>query len=519
MKNNNKQGISPELEFISSLINQAKFKEALEKLESFEKQNPNDTNFQFNKLGFLVDIGFGLKNKNIVQQGLDIGENNLINPKYTKHKTSVHYNLANGYLSLYELSEKKDIESIPQSEDLQKAKSHFRKAIEICNDNVPNLKKQMWVNYGNCLDNLGRTVEAFYAYDEALKIDNEFSMAIGNKAKASCFFADISREYRTAIYIEAHQAISPIINKPDLIEIGGIAAKIGFEKKLEKIESLFKDKSILKKNMEHPKYDTENLSDFEKYYIDFCIKENLFLNFHIHQGHCEAAIKDPIFISLITKGEDGQAFYNLAKYINQIKEDYAVARLLLVQSQHKREDFDRISMRTTFVNCLDYSKFNLYTGLLKSSFKEAYNILDKIAVFINVYYGLGLSEDRIYFTTIWEKEKKIRNEILNSKNFSLYALYDIYQDFKSCHYKEIQNIRRALTHRKLVVFDSMFTDGHKKDNPNNISYDTMLNKTIEVLQLSKAAIIYLINFVNMEENKKRKVGLVAPMYVDTTQFL
>jgi hypothetical protein len=161
----------------------------------------------------------------------------------------------------------------------------------------------------------------------------------------------------------------------------------------------------------------------------------------------------------------------------------------------------------------------LYFGLLKSAFKEAYNILDKIAVFINDYYKLGLTEDKIYFTSIWQKDKKIRDEILKSKNISLYALYDIYQDFKSNHYKNIQNIRNALTHRTLVIFDSALTDWDKKDDKNNIGYNTMLNETIALLKLTKSAIIYLVNFVNIEENKKRSNGLIVPMFVDTSQFL
>lgn len=518
--NKNNQDIAEEMKNISSLINQDKFQKALERIESFETQNPNNKTLQFNKLGFLVDIGFGLNDQKIVKQGLDIGEQNLKNQQDTKYKANIHYNLANGYLSLYGLAERKTgIETISQSDNLQKAKSHFREALKLCDEFNFDFKKQVFVNYGNCLDTLGRGVEAINVYDNAIKIDKNFSMAIGNKAKALRFFADISGQYRGAIYLEAYQAIKSIIDNQDLITIGGLGAKTSFENELQKIESLFKDKKNLTKKLEHSKYSTVKLSEFEIFYLDFCAKEKLFLNFHIHNDQCESAITDPIFISLITKIEDNDTFYQLAKYINQIKEDYAIARLLLVQSQFKREDFDSISKRTTFVNTLDYSQFNLYFGLLKSSFKDAYNILDKIAVFINDYYKLGLPENKIYFTTIWQKDKKIRDEILKSKNISLYALYDIFQDFKSNHYKNIQNIRNASTHRKLVIFDSMLTDWDKKDDEHNIGYDTMLNETINLLRLTKSAIIYLINFVNIEENKKRSDGLIVPMFVDTSQFL
>ena len=523
-QSNNKtnQDIAEEMEKISSLINQDKFQEALGRIKSYEMQNPNDKTLQFNKLGFLVDIGFGLNDQNIIRQGLDIGEQNLKNQKDTKYSSNIHYNLANGYLSLYGLAERKTgIEAILQSENLQKAKLHFREALKFCEEFNFDFKKQVFVNYGNCLGALGRGVEALNAYNNAIKIDKKFSMAIGNRAKALRFFADISGQYRGAIYLEAYQAIKSIIDNQDLIAIGGLGAKKSFKNELQKIESLFKDKKDLTKKLEHSKYSTTKLSEFEKFYLDFCAKENLFLNFHIHDSQCKSAITDPIFISLITKIEDNDTFYQLAKYINQIKEDYAIARLLLVQSQFKREDFDSISRRTTFVNTLDYSQFNLYFGLLKSAFKEAYNILDKIAVFINDYYKLELLEDKIYFTSIWycNNCKKIRDEILKSKNISLYALYDIYQDFKSGHYKNIKNIRNASTHRKLVIFDSVLTDWDKKDDKNNIGYNKMLNETINLLKLTKSAIIYLINFVNIEENKKRSNGLIAPMFVDTSQFL
>jgi len=147
-------------------------------------------------------------------------------------------------------------------------------------------------------------------------------------------------------------------------------------------------------------------------------------------------------------------------------------------------------------------------------------ILDKISSFINEYYKLGI-EDHIYFTTIWQKNKKIIPEIVNSKNISLYALYDIFLDFKSSNYQRIRDIRNASVHERLVIYDSVLTSWDKKMDKYNIGYETMLSQTIELLQLVKSSIIYLINFVQLEENKKKKdsTGLIAPIYVDTTQFL
>jgi hypothetical protein len=344
-------------------------------------------------------------------------------------------------------------------------------------------------------------------------------MAIGNKAKALRFFANVTGKYREAMYLVAYQTIESIIDNQDLIAAGGLHAKKSFEDELQYIASLFRDKRDLAKKLVHPKYSTANLSAFEEYYLAFCAKEKLFLSFHLHDTQCESAVTDPIFISLITPIGDIDTFDQLAKNINQIKEDYAIARLLLVQSQFKREDFDSISRRTIFVNTLDYSQFNLYSGLLKSAFKEAYNILDKVAVFINDYYNLRLQTDHVYFATIWQLHGKIRDEILKSKNISLYALYDIYQDFKSGYYEPLQAIRNASTHRKLVICGLMPTDSDKKDDKESIGYSTLLRETVNLMRLAKAAIIYLINFVSIEENSKRGSGLVPTIVVDASQFL
>jgi tetratricopeptide (TPR) repeat protein len=170
-----KQNVAEEINNISFLTNQDKFKEALERIKIFEKQNPNNKTVQFNKLCFLVDIGSGLRDPKIVQEGLSIGEQNLTHYKNTEYEAIINYNLANGYQSLYALSERNiGIEAIPQSVNLQKAKNHFRDAIKLCDEHNYFLKKQIWVNFGNCLDALGRGVEALYAYDETLKLDKHF---------------------------------------------------------------------------------------------------------------------------------------------------------------------------------------------------------------------------------------------------------------------------------------------------------------------------------------------------------
>jgi len=513
------------LQTISLLINSGAAKKALERLAEFEKENSDDKRLIFYKPGFLIDIGNDLRDEKIVREGIALGELAITNTKHDKTEAYLHYCLANGYTNLYQIMEKMGgavDRTIPQSENLLQAKLHLIEATAIEIEDI-NLKTQLFVNLGNCLDTFGRGIEAINAYNEALRLNKKFPMAVANRAKALRAFAEISDKYRASVYVTAYQDIISVIDDPNLVRVGGSEAKKAFELELDYIESRFQDKSLLKNNIKHPRYKTKGLTKFEKFYLDFCSQERLFLNFHIHDDFCEAAIEDPVFIRLITKVDDNDTFYNFAKQLNQIKEDYAVARLNLVQSQYKQKAFDNISRRTSYVYALDYSQFNLYVGLLKSAFKDAFNILDKIAVFINDYYALGLKENNIYFTTpsVWEHKGVIRKEILNSDNLSLYALYDIYRDFKLNRYQRIKQIRNALTHRRLIVFDSLISSVSDKTDEHNIDSDSLFQETINLMRLTKAAIIYLVNFVNTEEEKKHKTSdkPILSIYADTSQFL
>jgi len=491
---------------IKANIQNGQYKEALFKWQNFDRKYPLSAKTY--KVSTLIDIGSGLKDEKIILDGVKAGKSIVKNNTSPVSKKVIYYNIANGYTALFEINYERDISiQIVNNKNLQDAKKNYRDALNVKAYIDNDFEKKLWTNYGNCLDYLGRGIEAFYAYDEALKIDPTFAMALANKALALCFFADISGTYKEAMNIKAYQMLNDTIKSDNIT----VKARDDFQENMKEIESKFQGKKdILLSDLKHREYNSKHLTKFEKFYIDFCIKNDLFLNFHIHERNCEASISDPIFISLVTNKKDFSSFYNLSKYINQIKEDYIVARLLLVQSQFKMNDFIQISKRTSFVNTLDGSIFNLYTGLLKSAFNVAYNIFDKISRFINEYLQLGIN-CKIYFSTIWENNPKkskidIRSEILNSKNISLFALCDIYLDYQyysKKQYEEIMRIRNSLVHEKLIIYDDL-NSKFKKMNKDEISYGSMLNQTLELFKLARSAIIYLINLVELEERKKIK---------------
>jgi len=508
---------------IHKLITKGKPQEAYILLNNFDKNLNNDLSFLFIKVALLIDIGNGLQNIEIVKEGIGIGE--FIMSKLDRlqlspaHIATNTYNLSNGYDALYKMMEYGCFENIPLSENLQKAKYYLRLTIELIQHLDEKLAVQIYVNYGNCLDQLGRGVEAIYAYDNAISIAPKFSMAIANKAKAELYFSQISGEYRIPIMINSYQKIKEVINKKDLREIGTMGAKEHFTKVLKQIEDYINDSDLLNSDVRHEKYDSSELSEFEEEYIIFCTTEKLFLNFHIHENNCDAGTKDSVFISMFLKIQDIETFDKFAVQINQIKEDYAVARFHLFQSIYKNDTLKQVSKRTSFANTIHNSRFNLYNGLLKSAFKEAYNILDKIAVLINDYLNLGHDNNRIYFTSIWKEKNKFNAKIMDSKNLSLYALLDVYKDFVSNEYGLAKKIRNSITHRSLIVTneDKTIEDIIEKGQ---ISYAQLNREALKLLKLSKSCIIYTINFINEEETKKSRMGAkVANIDISTEQYL
>lgn len=517
---NNPSDINTKLDQIARLISQEKADDALSMLEELKPGHSNDKRIIFNEPGVLIDAGAISKDCEKIAMGIHKGEALLEGDLSSEQKAHMHYNIANGYQSLFSLKQHRKVAARLNNDNLQKAKHHLRQALRL--NPGPDLKVRILVNYGNCLDSLGRVLEALYCYDNALKINRNHSMAIGNRAMAKVFFANISGAFRAKTYVEAYQDIKSIIDKEDLLSVGGYFAYEAFKRELEKIESMFKDRSVLEHEHKLSGKVLKYASPFEKEYIELCRKHKLFLNLRTDEHDDPDSILDSAFIRIITPVDDDTTFYALAKKLNDIKEDFLISKLLLAQSQFRQDDLTSISKKVAFVNTLDYANYNIYSALLKSAFRTCFNILDKIAFFINDYLDLKMKDSRIYFHTIWEdsKTKAVKEKIRNTENISLFALYDMHLDLGRD--KRLKKLRNSITHRKLTIYDSMITTKwDDKEDDENIGSATMLSETIELMKFVRSAIIYLMNFVEMEENKKRAKlkGIVPPIFADTEQFM
>jgi len=458
--------------------------------------------------GLLIDIGAALGNEEIVKEGIKLLKKDfeaIVHDE--RYASSAYYNHANGYSALFNFKMMKDpYVGCFKKTELDEAKVYYRKVLNYDLQDALFIS-QTWVNLGNCFDHLGRVVDALECYEEALRRKPDHGMALGNKGLALRYYAVLAGEHQRTFLLETHSLLSQALKlgvPPEAVS--------AFSKSSEDIRKVFPDKRILDNPPEFPGYTIKTRSKFERFLIEFCLENKLYLNICNFCQKCDAAIGDTAVIKkMVVPKNEGDRYLHLSSYLNQIKQDYITARFLLILSRYKGVNLYFVDKYVKIIDTLDHSIHNIYIQLVKVSFKNLYDILDKIACFINDYLELGIPEREINFRQVWylKKTKMIRKKIEDTKNFSLNALFDIHRDFENGPYKKLRDIRHALTHRFVNI--RMF---RQLENEENMTEDTLVRRTLELARIVRSAIIYLLYFVYVEESKKeaKSKGVLVPTF-------
>ena len=458
--------------------------------------------------GLLIDIGAALGDEKITKEGVKLLQKDLeVIVCHERYAPTAYYNLANGYYALFSFKMMRDpyVACFKETE-LDQAKVYYRKALKY-NLQDAMFASQILVNLGNCFDHLGRVIDALECYEESLKWKPDHGMALGNKGLALLHYAVLAGEHQGTFLVEAYSLLS----QASKLRVPPEAVST-FSKFLEDIREGFPDKQVLDKPPKYPGYRIKARSKFEGFLIEFCLKNRLYLNICNFCQKCDAAIGDTAVIKeMVVPTDKGDRYLHLSAYLNQIKQDYVTARFLLILSRYKGLNLNFVDKHVKIIDTLDYSMHNIYIQLIKVTFKNFYDILDKIACFINDYLELEILETDVNFRRVWypKKTKTIRKKIEDTKSLSLNALFDIYRDFENGPYKKLRNTRNALTHRFVNI--RMF---QKLEDDENMTEDTLVRRTLELARIVRSAIIYLLYFVYVEEKKKgaKLKGILAPMF-------
>lgn len=462
----------------------------------------------------LVAIGQDDRDQRLVECALEAFER--IKAKAPSDPT-LSYDIANGYQAIYELQVAEGGASpFDCQAAVDQALRYFGKA--------PKDDPRALTNWGNLYDSTGRPVEAIDCYEEATGIDPTFGMAIANKALAVEYLAPIAT-YPVTFQIYAHQLYQEALrHQASILQAGGEDALAAFKRRDDALVAAFTSAGqsvLLDQDLQHEHYDESALSPLVRFHTEFCVRHRLYLNLHIYDQTAAASIGDAVVPHLVTSTSERALEYvnDIAFRLNEISESYMAARLALVQSQLTSDDMSAISEQTTLINLNDHSASNIYVGYLKMAYKEAFGVLDKIAVLLNHYLDLGLREDSCYYRSVWHVhgddgkplEPAVVAPQVKAQGYRIFGLYLLCQELCGSKYSHIRN---ALTHRYLRVY--RMVDGPK----GTYTFDELTRLTTEALYKIKCAILYVSLFIQSSEAAKHSgTGLVGTIPLSTEQHL
>lgn len=489
---------------------------ALVRLKQNELVLTTDDTHRTNYSALLINIGGDLKRSDLISNGVlmleEVTAGDDASESYFFHAL---FNLGNGHHLLAELERNSSIVP-PDVERFQLAKRAYRRAIRI---SVPIIGRQMsalYTNYANTLSACGRHFDALLEYDKAIQADPTHSLAIGNKGIELSRYASLSGSHSGALHAEAFELLSTAAEDVSLDASGfGKARKMfgtardEFLPHIEHFRQHLEEEKAFRRN-------PEEQSGIEGELHNFAGKHDLFINLCVHEWECRDCHQDSLFFDYVTDMGDFETFPRLARYFNQIKEDYVTARYVLFLSQRGDEERSRISGWTSYADLLEYADYGLTGGLAKVAIAQAFNVLDKIAVFLSLEIGIRESEKDIYFASLWRHKNSttLRPEIRDKDDVNLVALYDLSLDLKDRHLSQLVELRRRITHRHIVSHGFMMYVGDGSLEDDHILYEELIAQGIIALKTVKSAIVYLAAYLNKQYRNQISDGtLRMPMPV------
>jgi tetratricopeptide (TPR) repeat protein len=459
---------------------------------------------QSNLGGLMIDLGNHIRDKELILRGKNYIEELLDQDPKDRVMVGQSYNLANGYFSLWTLERSEDLKNGRIDETFLNAKKYYRRALDIAKESKepidPQLLSQINTNFGNCLRSIGRFAEAFHYYDEALKYNPNHGEAMAHKAITLRYLSKYAHGYSHKFLLESHRLLKESLDTS--MPNDHLRA---FQKEYDDLTSLIQKHGEIVPE-KHKKIRAKN--KFHQFSRDFCVKNQLFLTPATFIGRKnEVVYGDPMFISTMIVPLKGDNTINrYITFLNQIKQDFVLARYFLIQSQYQSTIVDCIDQDVILYDPVDYSIHNSYAQLLKMSLKLTVDTFDKIAQFLREYCNIhtdSLTETN--FRNIWKENKGkelIRPEFIQRQNKFILALYDLSLDLqKGGYFEGIYRNRNTITHRFLIVHE-MRTPDDNSIVTSRININDLVDLTIKSLNLLKAAIMYLIMFIDIEERKK-----------------
>ncbi len=456
------------------------------------------------KAGILIDAGSCINNKEAINEGLDLFKGML---QDHPERSELHYNIGNGLIALADQEPYKDIQwYLTTSQTRIDARKHFKTALSL--KESESTASTALTNLGNALWKAHRWVEAYDAYINALKYDPTNGVASTGAAKILLRCVGRSIGNRGTLLSVAARHLETAKTHPDRIkELAGVRA-------LEELSDLLK-KPL--KGGQVP--DLSQAGAYEK----FVASHRLALSPTIEGLDTSLKRWDSLVIqSLVEPVGAPHGVPPLFAMFNLMKADFLLARYLAYEALN-----GEMPDSGFYSDTLDYAVYGVKPAALALAQRACMDILDKVAVGTAEYYGIAKKD--IYFATFWFERKKGQplawnsalSEHIKRGNTGIIALAELSLDLGEKGFlHEKKDYRHASTHQFTILHDLGCDASRPSASINHCKADNFKSILIESLRLTRAALLYFVEMVQIgEAQKEPSPGKRMPIFVPSHHYI
>ncbi len=380
---------------------------------------------------------------------------------------------------------------------------------------------QILTNRANQLNVMGRFIDAIEGWDAALDIIPKFAMAQANRAYGLKHYGgllDDDRE-RAILLLHAHDGLIAASTADAVYDtVYPDALTQRFARDAETYAAAGDlDRIRVLQDLDVPPL---GRSKAELAYRLWCLNRRLFLNPLNDLGaHARAASDDLVLPPVSERLDERPGVVTpppLIGFFNQMKQEYASARFMLYEGLHDTKlHFSDRGVR--LFDTLDYPMHSLATERVRTAYRIAYSLLDKVAFLVDHYWKLGKIADRINFKNVWMVEGKPRllDRFKDYANWPLRGLFWLSKELFDGQLKrttgpdarELHDIRNALEHKFLQVHEGwawpiMRTPPSGEGLSLSIDSDLLEAKALRVMKIARSALIQLALAIGVEERAR-----------------
>jgi hypothetical protein len=384
---------------------------------------------------------------------------------------------------------------------------------------------QILTNHANLLNTVGRCIDAVAGWDAALRIIPGFAMARGNRGYGLKGYARmvVDDRERAILALHAYDGLSSAMAHDALHDsVDPRAAVAYFADHAAELASALDIEAA--RAMQHLDRGNLGRSKAERAYRRWCLEHRLFLCPLNDLGpHVAAAVDDlmlPPLLESLNDRPDGHLPPPIVGFFSQMKQEYASARFTLFEGMSSTQ-IHFSDRDVTLTDTLDYPLYSLANERVRTAFRIAYSLLDKVAFLVDRYWALGKAANRISFKSVWMMENKAQllPRFEAHDNLPLRGLFwlskelfdDKLKQTTAADARELHAIRNALEHTYLRVSEGWakpFAISGESSNGFGIAIgsDELEAKAIRVMQMARSALFYASFAIGVEEMKKRRAN-------------